>query len=213
MPQQYDAVVARQTFEHIDNPQEVFSSMARVCADDGILMIEIPNGEKSIRENRYFDFFSDHVNHWTVDALVYMAEANGMHVVRVEEGFGGDYLQLFARKNVKEKYSFADQIPADVERIKNIIASHENTAVYGAGAKAQVIFLQGGEELRKISHIYDSDTKKAGLYLANADIPVTAPDKNIGSLDAVIIFAKSYADEICEQLTTEFGFKGDVFII
>lgn len=211
--QKYDVVVARQTFEHVDNPTELFSAMVDVCEEDGIIMLDIPNGEKSIRENRYFDFFSDHVSHWTPQSLTYLAEHNGMHVVSVQEGFGGDYLQLFCRKNKKQDYTFMEQIPADLERIKNIFNSHDKVAVYGAGAKAQVLFLLGEEELKRVVAIYDSDTKKEGMYLANVGIPVSVPGASVKEVDAMIIFAKSYADEIMKQLQEEYGYEGDVYVI
>lgn len=213
LDRKYDVVVARQTFEHVDNPTELFVAMVDACEEDGIIMLEIPNGEKSIRENRYFDFFSDHVNHWTPQSLIYLAENNGTHVISVQEGFGGDYLQLFCRKNKKKVCSFEDQITVDLERIDNIINSHKTTAVYGAGAKAQVIFSLGEKILRNIVAIYDSDKKKEGLYLANADVPVCIPSKELLEQDAIIIFAKSYADEIIEQLRVEYEFKGEIFVI
>lgn len=211
--QKYDVVVARQTFEHIDNPAEVFRAMVMALAKGGIIMLDIPNGEKSIRENRYYDFFSDHVNHWTPQALIYLAEHNDMHVICVQEGFGGDYLQLFCRKNKKKEYTFPNQIPADLERIKDIIDSHKRTAVYGAGAKAQVIFSLGQDILQRICAIYDSDIKKEGMYLANAQSPISAPDDSICEADAIIIFAKSYADEIIVQLRKEYGFEGEIYVI
>lgn len=213
LKQKFDVVVARQTFEHVDNPTELFAAMVNACEEDGLIMLDIPNGEKSIRENRYYDFFSDHVNHWTPQSLVYLAEHNGMHIISVQEGFGGDYLQLFCRKNKVQDHTFMQQIPADLERIKNIINTHNNVAVYGAGAKAQVLFLLGEEELKRVVAIYDSDTKKEGMYLANVSIPVTLPSRSIKEVDAMIIFAKSYADEIIKQLQQEYGYEGDVYVI
>lgn len=213
LKQKFDVVVARQTFEHVDNPTELFAAMVNACEEDGLIMLDIPNGEKSIRENRYYDFFSDHVNHWTSQSLVYLAEHNGMHIISVQEGFGGDYLQLFCRKNKLQDHAFMEQIPADLERIKNIINTHNSVAVYGAGAKAQVLFLLGEEELKRVVAIYDSDTKKEGMYLANVSIPVTLPSPSVKEVDAIIIFAKSYADEIIKQLKEEYGYQGDVYVI
>ena len=209
----FDFVVARQVFEHINDPDEVFSAMVSTCSENGVIMIEVPNGTQSIRENRYFDFFSDHVNYYTPESLLYLAHHNHIDVSCIQETFDGDYLLMLCVKRRKNDATLQNQINADFERVKSIMKSHKKVSIYGAGAKAQVVFLHLRQVLKDVHKIYDSDPIKSGMYLANAPVPIEIPDFSINDSDAIIILAKSYSDEIANSIKNLYGYDGEIYVI
>ena len=176
-------------------------------------MIEVPNGTQSIRENRYFDFFSDHVNYCTPESLLYLAHHNNVEVSCIQETFDGDYLLMLCVKRRKNDATLQGQINADFERVKSIMKSHKKVSIYGAGAKAQVVFLHLRQVLKDVHKIYDSDPIKSGMYLANASVPIETPDFSINDSDAIIIFAKSYSDEIADSIKNLYGYDGEIYVI
>ena len=209
----YNAVVARQVFEHIDNPQEVFIAMSALLEEDGVLFLEIPNGGKSIRDGRYFDFFCDHVNYYTTASLFFLANENSMDVLCVREAFGGDYLQLLCKKKKQNLPDIEACMSKDAHRLAAIINMHDKVAIYGAGAKAQAIFMQFSGLLQQVVKVFDTDPLKAGRYIANSHVPIEEPNMSVNETDAVIIFAKSYADEITEMLKKKFDYQGRIYVI
>lgn len=210
----FDVITARQVFEHLDKPVKVFNKMVEQCSDNGIIFIDVPNGGKSIKENRYYDFFSDHVNHYTVRSLSYLCESNGMQVLEIRESFDGDYLELYCKKMKVINGGVCEAADNAYDEISKIIKAYNKIAVYGAGAKTQVLFTMFSELLKSCEFIFDSDPFKEGKYLVNANVPVCGPDiDKIQSLDAIIIFAKSYSDEITDVLRNTYRFKGEIYYI
>ena len=212
--QKFDVIVSRQVFEHLNNPKEIFEKMVNLLDDNGIIFLDVPNGGKSIRENRYFDIFSDHVNHWTVKSLTYLAEINGLTVVDIREGFDGDYLELYCKKTKVEVGGICAVVNKEQGTLIDILNSNDKVGIWGAGAKAYVLFNVFSNDLKSVKSIIDSDKFKIGKYIPNAVVPITAPDiSKINELDAIIIFAKSYSDEITYDLREKYQYKGKIFSI
>ncbi len=214
LKQKFDVIASRQVFEHLDNPQDVFKEMVMLLNDNGIIFLDIPNGGKSIRENRYFDIFSDHINHWTVKSLTYLAEKNGLTVIDIREGFDGDYLELYCKKTKVEVGGIYSAALKEREMLIDILKNNDSVGVWGAGAKAYVLFNLFANELKPVKSIIDSDRFKIGKYIPNALIPIVLPSvEELDKLNAVIIFAKSYADEITKDLREKYQYKGKIFSI
>lgn len=58
--------------------------------------------KKMLSEGRYFDLFSDHLNYFTSMSLCYLAERANFNVIKVQESFQDDYLEIYLRKKRKE---------------------------------------------------------------------------------------------------------------
>jgi SAM-dependent methyltransferase len=204
----FDSFCAKQVFEHLPSPKETLTKIYEMLNDKGTGFIEIPNGAKTIYNQRYFDIFTDHVNYFTPTSLAKLVQDCGFTVVSVEETFGGDYLECYMRKDISEN-DIQQKRTNDINFIQNQFKKYKNIGAFGAGAKGYVILTSLNENI-PLKFIFDDDPHKHGKYLPNTSIPVSKPNiEDIQTLDLIIIFAASYQDEIINNLKNKYNFKGD----
>ena len=205
----FDSFCAKQVFEHLPNPKETLTKIFELLNEGGVGFIEIPNGAKTMYDSRYFDIFTDHVNYFTPSSLAKLAEGVGFVVVKVEETFGGDYLECYVKKQNKQ-LSIKERRTVEVEYLKSITKQYTRVGAFGAGAKGFVV-MTALENTISFDFIFDNDPHKTGKYLPNTDTPITYPEAdNINSLNLIIIFAASYQDEVVKKLRNEYNYKGAI---
>jgi SAM-dependent methyltransferase len=208
--EKFDSFCVKQVFEHLSSPKETLTKIYEMINNNGTGFIEIPNGAKTIYNKRYYDIFTDHVNYFTPTSLAKLAEECGFIVVKIEETFGGDYLECYLKKDENFLEGIEQKRAFDFNFIKENIKNYKNVGAFGAGAKGYAILTAlGNESLLKF--IFDDDPNKQGNYLPNTSKPVTAPNpEDISELDLIIIFAASYQDEIISNLKNKYNFNGDI---
>lgn len=205
----FDAFVSRQVFEHISQPMQILSIIYKLLDDHAVGLIEVPNGEKMLSNNRYYDLFSDHINYFTPLSLCYLAKKGAFDVISVEESFNGDYLELYVRKIRKTK-SLIEKREVDFAHLRECATNYKNISAWGAGAKAQAIMTALGNDLN-LKYLFDSDLYKTGRFIVNCGTQISLPNKeSINKNDLIIIFAVSYQDEIINMLKNDFNFQGEI---
>ncbi|HEY5976164.1 MAG TPA: class I SAM-dependent methyltransferase [Geobacteraceae bacterium] len=208
----FDAFASRQVFEHVSNPVQILQIVRNIMGDDAVGLIEVPNAQKMLSENRYFDLFSDHINYFTPLSLCYLARKVDLEVVSIQESFNRDYLELYVRKK-QRVLTLAAKRESDFAFLKDAASKYKNISAWGAGSKAQAIMTALGNEL-KLKHIFDSDPYKDGKYLVNCSTQVVKPSQEkIMVNDLIVIFAVSYQDEIINSLKKEYGYSGDILCL
>lgn len=203
--EKFDSFVSRQVFEHLPAPLDVLKGVRNMLNPGAVGLIEVPNGIRALRMKRFFEFFPDHVNYYSVNSLVALASDAGFNVIGCQEIFGGDYLELLVRNDMGQEnwfYEMADNRNIVIENlnqeISNLDISGKRVAIFGCGAKTLCILAASPLELKdKIACVIDSDPHKQGLFVPNSSIPVVSiNDAKQLSLDAVVILALSYREEI-----------------
>lgn len=59
----FDAVFCMQTLEHLESPDKALDEMDRICTEDGIVIVSVPNGELN-------KTFEGHLQFWGKDTFV-----------------------------------------------------------------------------------------------------------------------------------------------
>jgi hypothetical protein len=172
-------------------------------------LIEVPNGYRSIRKKRFYDFFPDHLNYYSVNSLVSLASAAGFNVVSCQESFDGDYLELWLRndaekfikkciKNIKvERNLVCNNL---LKKIKSLFYMNKKIMIFGCGAKTLSMFSGFKENTSDyISAVIDSDLNKIGRFIPNTSIEVISLAECVKKKpDVIIILALSYLKEISD---------------
>lgn len=209
----FDAFVSRQVFEHLTDPLNVLTGIKSMLNTNAIGLIEVPNGYRAIQNHRFYEFFPDHVNYFSVNSLVGLASDAGFNVIGCHESFGGDYLELWVR-NVVDVVD--DIVKIEAHRLnvidnlkKEILRQRQDervVAIWGCGAKTLTIFAAGLSEISdQISFVIDSDPNKHGLYIPNTAIKIISPEECISiKLDTIIVLALSYRKEIADSIRDNF---------
>ena len=206
------AFVSRQVFEHLPDPLDCLLGIRNLLTIGAIGLIEVPNGYAAFRKGNFFEFFPDHVNYYSVNSLVTLASTAGFNVISCAESFGGDYLELWVRldKNHSQWIEKMNRMTTDIlVSIRAWVDSNaeKSLAIFGCGAKTLSIVSKNPEYFSShFTCIIDSDPNKQGKYIPNTSLVVESPTNtpNI-KVDAILILALSYRDEIVNQLRQLLG--------
>jgi SAM-dependent methyltransferase len=203
--EKFDCFASRQVFEHLPDPCDVLAGVRRMLNRGAVGLIEVPNGQRALRLKRFFEFFPDHVNYYSVNSLVALASDAGLNVIGCHESFGGDYLELWLR-NEPEMESWFEEMGLHRERVcaaltktvSEMSAAGKRVAIWGCGAKTLSILAACVDEVFPlITAIIDSDPHKHGRFVPNTHIPVIAPHEAAAlNPDVVLVLALSYREEI-----------------
>ena len=203
--EKFDSFVSRQVFEHISDPVDVFIGIRQMMSPGAVGLIEVPNGQRALRLLRFFEFFPDHANYYSVNSLVALATDAGFNVIGCHEAFGGDYLELWLRYEPAVESWFGRMVAhrervcaALAAKVVELTAAGRRVAVWGCGAKTLSILAASPVELfPRIACIIDSDPHKQGRFVPNSAIAVMSVDDAMPlNLDVIIVLALSYREEI-----------------
>jgi len=213
----YEAFAAREVLEHVPDPHDFLGGIAQSLSPGAVGLVEVPNLDKTLAENRFYDFFADHVNYFTERTLRLALEMNGFDIEDIVLGMDDEYRYAYVRycpcvgldrlqesvnETVRDMRGFIEKEAADGRRV----------AIWGAGGKGVASLSIAG--ITDVSYIIDSDPHKHGRLTPVTHIPIYAPSKlRSEPVDTVLITAMAFADEILAQLRGELGFNGKVALI
>ena len=210
----FDSFVARQVFEHLSDPLDVLLGIKKMLNPKAVGLIEVPNGYKAIWKKRFYEFFPDHLNYYSINSLVALASEAGFNVISCHETFGGDYLELWVRNNTEKLFNkcLNDLINEREEVCSNLLkkikplSSKKKIMIFGCGAKTLSIFSGFTENISThIDGVIDSDPNKQGLYIPNTSIQVFSLSQSLKRKpEVIIILALSYVDEIKKIVKKKF---------
>ena len=213
----YDAFVTREVFEHVPDPSDFLQGIRRSLTPDAVGLVEVPSIEQALERGRFFDFFPDHVNYWSVSTLARALERNGFLVLDVTRGMNGEYLQAVVRVDDGRDLASLQRAVSDVsgalrELLADCAANGRRVAAWGSGAKGLTSLAAAGAE--GIRYVVDSDPYKQGRLTPATHLPVVGPERLADDpVDVVILTALAYRDEIVAQLRGPLGFTGTIAVL
>ncbi|WP_160398378.1 class I SAM-dependent methyltransferase [Paenibacillus sp. MMS18-CY102] len=201
----FDVISMIEVLEHLEQPAELFAKAAKLLKDNGILLVEVPNGQRIVENRLYNNLCTDHIQYFSVTSLAAMARRAGLTVVCAQEAADPNLLELYVRKVPKPADSFSDRRQTALDKLTAQLPSDAKVAAWGAGAESSC-FLAMLEESVAIACLFDSDQAKHGHHIAS--IPIVAPTSEaVRQFTCIILFANSHKRQIQEQLI-QLGFTG-----
>lgn len=195
----FDAFFILNYLEHLPDLNSTLRGICNNLADGAVGLVEVPNFNMILRNNLFSEFTTDHLFYFTKETLSKTLSQNGFEIIECDEVWYEYIISAVVKKrkklDISDFYKYQAKLKNEIEeyilRFKN-----KKVAIWGAGHQALAIIalvnLSG-----KIEYVVDSATFKQGKYTPATHIPIVSPDTLIKDpVDAVIVMAASYSDEV-----------------
>lgn len=214
----YDAIATRQVLEHVPNIPDFLAGIRRNLRPGGYGLVEVPCLETALQRQRYFDFFTDHLNYFTLRTLRLALEVSGFEVLETHHGMDGEFNVAIVR-NPEEGDVFGSlraAVRTVTEQLQAFIAGERaagrRVAVWGSGGKGLTAMALA--DMNGVAYVIDSDPHKTGRLTPVHFLevrPSTALRED--PVDTVVLTALAYKDEIVEMLRGDLAFRGKIALL
>lgn len=208
----YDVFLSFNFLEHQPNPGVMLQAIYRNLEDDAMGLITVPSFEYIMDHSSYYELIRDHIAYYTFETLTPLLERNGFQVEECEV-INRDTLSVVVKKRPQMDTENLLDCYVNLRRemegyLKYLDAWDKRVAMWGAGH--QGFTLASTTKLgKKAQYIIDSAPFKHGKFAPSSHLPIVPPDYFLEHpVDAVIITAPGYTDEIAADIRKRFG--GDV---
>ncbi len=207
--------------EHLPNINVVLQGISNNLTDDGLGLVEVPNFDMMLKKNLFSEFIGDHLFYFTKDTLKTVLELNGFEVLECSEIWHDYIISAVVRKNPSTrplnklgdslgtgKKLDLNQFYKQQEKLKkelNGYVKDRKVAVWGAGHQA-LAMISLADIGSKIKYVVDSAPFKQGKFTPATHIPIVAPATlESDPVDAIIVMAASYSDEVVKIIRQKFN--------
>jgi SAM-dependent methyltransferase len=216
-----DFVCSQHVLEHLAEVAPVLRGARAILERDGHGYFEVPNGLSIFRDSSVWDLTYEHVSYFSPGSLRRALEGAGFSILRMESGFGGQYLhaEVAAAAPSGTAARAPDARTPDYRgfpaafarltgywrgRISRMVEEGRRVVLWGAGTKA-VSFLNmlgiGSDE--GIEHVVDINPRKAGRYLPGTAQEIISPERLADRRpDVVVVMNPEYVPEIRSMIET-----------
>jgi 2-polyprenyl-3-methyl-5-hydroxy-6-metoxy-1,4-benzoquinol methylase len=203
----FDAFLFLMFLEHMPEPNVALRAIYNNITENAVGLIEVPNFEMVLRKKLFSEFIGDHLLYFTRETLQTTLQLNGFEVIEVDEVRDAYVLSVVVKKRSMVDISSFNECQAKIKSELNAYISSfkgKGVAIWGAGHQALAIIAMTGIQDR-IRYVVDSAFFKQGKCTPATHLPVFSPDAlRADPVDAVIVMAASYSDEVVGILRTQF---------
>lgn len=205
----FDSMTCLMVLEHIENLIGFMESAYNNLNDNGVILINVPNGQKIFNTASYNDIFPEHINYFTPQSLTELAYRSSFEILNLEEGFGnGFHLTVWLKKSLPFGL-FSEKKKADKKLLNDIISGYNRIGIFGIGVRARNI-LNMIEDETSIRYLFDNNPSLNGKYIAGMKEAVKSPSREtVNECDLILITSSEYYDDIIIELK-ELDFSGNI---
>jgi SAM-dependent methyltransferase len=204
----FDAFIILNFLEHMPNVNTVLRGISNNLTDNAVGLVEVPNFDMILKNNLFSEFTSDHLFYFTRDTLLTTLKLNGFEILECNEVWYDYIISAVVKKRVKlELKQFSNHQLKLKSEIEEYINQSENKkiAIWGAGHQALAI-ISLMDLSNRVKYVVDSAIFKQGKYTPATHIPIVSPETlESDPVDAVIIMAASYSDEVSRIIRQRFN--------
>jgi hypothetical protein len=195
------AVLANNVLAHVDDPLDFLVGCRELIDEDGLVIVEVPHLKELISRLEYDTIYHEHLSYFSAAALMRLAEAAGLAVVRLDRvPVHGGSLRMYAGRlgcqrqpaadvaallneermlgldNYARYAQFAGEVAENRRRLLDLLESLQaqgrTLAGYGAPAKGNTLLNYCGIDTRLLPYTVDRNPLKVGRYTPGMHIPV-----------------------------------------
>lgn len=217
----FDVFLSFNFLEHQPRPDVMLQAIYHNLSEDGMGLVTVPALEYILEKGSYYELIRDHIAYYSFDTLRELLRQNGFAVLE-EEMINRDTISMIVKKIpdwkpaedgraggkisveplIKGYETVRQEIDELIERLK---AENRSLAIWGASH--QGFTLASTTALGEAAdYIIDSAPFKQGRFAPASHLPIVPPDHFFEEpVDAVLIVAPGYTDEIAGIIRERFG--------
>lgn len=210
-----NAVILRQVLEHIALPQEFLKSVMAACDRDSkqdfYIYLEVPNAEFTFNKGRFYDFYYEHCNHFSLQSLFNIANNLGLHMAGVRSEMDGELICVLLKRGKatdKSASLIGARIDQTEQRLHQVLDAYkgEKILAWGACGNGTVALNKLGVTIDTIPFVIDSDIHKQGKYIPGTNQKIISPhEASQYQPNLIIIFSQLHKTEIMRECRRIFG--------
>lgn len=236
------AVIGNNVLAHVDDPLGFLTGARALLGEDGLVIVEVPYLGEMIERLEYDTVYHEHLSYFSVAALLRLAEAAGLRVVRIDRvPVHGGSLRLYAAPadngsahapavralaDAETQAGLSDlgrlcRFAAAVERNRSALrallaeshADGRSVAAYGAPAKGNTLLNYCGIGTELVAFTVDRNPLKVGTFTPGMHLPVLPVERlRERQPDRLLILAWNFSEEIMRQ-QQDYAARGGRFIL
>ena len=203
----FDAFVCLNFLEHWPDPNVVLHGIKANLVEGGIGLVEVPDFDMIVRKGLFSEFIADHLLYFDRKTLSFTLQKNGFEVLECASVWHEYVLSAVVRKVVRTDLGFLEGYREKITKELDDFLSRIPTArvaVWGAGHQALAVLSLANIGSR-IRYVIDSAVFKQGKYTPATHVPIVPPEALASDpVDAVIVMAASYSDEVAKILRSSY---------
>jgi cyclopropane fatty-acyl-phospholipid synthase-like methyltransferase len=236
------AIIANNVLAHVDDPTDFLGGCKELLEPDGLVVVEVPNLRDLMAGLEYDTIYHEHLSYFTAGALLRLAEAAGLSVVRLQrvEIHGGSLRMWAGRRERFGEHAaqaralaaadagaglasrtayklFAARVAEHRAQLRDLLeqlrSAGRTIAGYGAPAKATTLLNYCGIGSDLISFTVDKNPLKVGRVTPGTHIPILPVSTILERQpDYLLVLAWNFAAEVLGQQQA-YRARGGNFII
>jgi novobiocin biosynthesis protein NovU/D-mycarose 3-C-methyltransferase len=234
---QFDIVIARHVFCHVDDWHDFVRGLEAVSHKDTLICIEVPYAVDMLKNCEFDTVYHEHTSYLTLKSVMALLKPTTLQLHRVIRYpiHGGAILLMLRRKDsdrqpssqtflneenitVEDWKAFAVEARAQIDRLRvnvtALVAQGKRVAGLGASAKSTVWINACGFSRKEIAFISDTTPQKQYTFSPGSNIPICDEGAILRELpDYLICFCWNFwGPEMREKFKLYFE-KGGQFIL
>jgi len=169
-----------------------------------------------LQKKLFSEFIGDHLFYFTKETLGATLWFNGFEVLECEVQWYDYIISAVVRKRKKTDLSDFHNYQAKLKNeIEKYLLNFKNKKVAVWGASHQALAILSLLDLSgRIEYVIDSAKFKQGKFTPATHIPIVAPEKlNSDPVDAIIVMAAGYSDEVANMIKQKFSKNINISIL
>ena len=205
-----DIVVLRQVLEHLKDPLEFLQNL-KASFDSGekfYIYIEVPNATLTFRFGRFYDYYYEHCNYFSLKTFNTLAEKLNMEIIDISTAMDGELLSVLMTNENLSHQSLINSIDINrssiINELNKKISDGAKILAWGASGNGVQILNNLKINIDLVEYVIDSDINKQGKFIPGTLQKIISSEEAIAfKPDVILVLTQFHKAEIgltCERL-------------
>ncbi|MCI6888513.1 MAG: class I SAM-dependent methyltransferase [Lachnospiraceae bacterium] len=230
----FDVFLSFNFLEHQPRPDVMLKAIYHNLTEHGMGLVTVPSLEYILEQGSYYELIRDHIAYYSFGTLRGLLERCGFQVLEEERinrdtiamivrkfpmpeagtAVRGDAVQPDAHISVAPMVEGYERVNRDIhELLARFRAEGRRLAIWGASHQGFTLAATTGLG-GQVPYIIDSAPFKQGRFAPASHIPIVKPDHFLEDpVDAILIVAPGYTDEIAGIIRQRFGEQVEILTL